>query len=77
MHLFRFKKTTLDVTVSALPVLTELGRLRTYVNTAYSIQIVNNLWVKFSFYGNWDNRPPAAFSGSDYGTSTSISWSFN
>lgn len=77
MHLFKFKKTSLDVTVSALPVLTQIGRLRTYVNTAYSIQIISNLWFKISFYGNWDNRPPANFSGSDYGTSTGLSYSFN
>lgn len=77
LHLFRFKKTSLDVTASALPVLTEMGRLRTYVNTAYSIQIISNLWMKISFYGNWDNRPPPTFSGSDYGSSSSISWSFN
>jgi nuclear transport factor 2 (NTF2) superfamily protein len=77
MHLFRFKKTALDATVSVLPVLTEIGRFRTYVNTAYSVQIISNLWIKFSFSGNWDNRPPAAFSGSDYGASTGISWSFN
>jgi hypothetical protein len=77
LHLFRFKKTSLDVTASTLPVLTEIGRLRTYVNTAYSIQVISNLWVKISFYGNWDNRPPPTFAGSDYGSSSSISWSFN
>lgn len=77
LHLFKFKKTSLDATVSVLPILTQIGRLRTYVNTAYSVQIVNNLWLKISFYGNWDNRPPATFSGSDYGTSTGVSWSFN
>ena len=77
LHLFRFKKTSLDVTASLLPVLTQAGRVRSYVNTAYSIQIISNLWLKVSFYGNWDNRPPGTFSGSDYGTSTSVSWSFN
>jgi len=77
LHLFRFKKTSLDVSASLLPVLSEPGRLRSYVNTSYSIQIITNLWWKISFYGNWDNRPPATFSGSDYGTSGSLSWSFN
>ena len=77
LHLFRFKKTSLDVTASLLPVLTQAGRVRSYVNTAYSIQIISNLWLKVSFYGNWDNRPPGTFSGSDYGASTSVSWSFN
>ena len=77
LHLFRFKKTALDITASVLPDLTQAGRVRAYTNTAYSIQIISNLWWKISFYGNWDNRPPANFSGSDYGTSASISYSFN
>lgn len=77
LHLFRFKKTSLDATASMLPILTQWGRVRTYVNTAYSIQIINNLWWRLSFYGNWDNRPPPTFSASDYGASASISWSFN
>ena len=77
LHVFRFKKSSFDLTASALPVLTESGRIRSYVNTAYSIQIINNLWFKLSFYGNWDNRPPPNFSGSDYGVSSSISYSFN
>jgi hypothetical protein len=38
------------------------------------------LWSKLnwniSFYGNWDNRPPPRFSGSDYGSSSGLSWSF-
>lgn len=77
LHLFQFKKTSWDITASVLPVLTEAGRVRTYVNTSYAIQIVTNLWFKISIYGNWDNRPPANFSGSDYGTSSGISWTFN
>ena len=48
LHLFRFKKTSFDATVSVLPLLTEKGRVRSYINTAYSIQLINNLWFKFS-----------------------------
>jgi len=29
-----------------------------------------------SFYGNWDNQPPPGFSGSDYGSSSGLSWTF-
>lgn len=77
VQMFRFKKTTLDLNASVLPVLTQFGRVRTNVNATYSIQIVSNLWWKFTFYGNWDNRPPAGFSGSDFGTSSGLSWTFN
>ncbi|NWF86021.1 MAG: DUF481 domain-containing protein [Bryobacteraceae bacterium] len=77
LQVFQFKKTSLDAGASILPVLSESGRLRASVNTAYSIQVVANLWFKISFYGNWDNRPPASFSGSDYGMSSSLSWTFH
>jgi hypothetical protein len=74
---FRFKKTSLNLTAALLPVLTQAGRVRSSVNAMYSIQIISNLWWKFTFYGNWDNRPPASFSGSDYGASSGLSWTFN
>jgi len=74
---FKFKKTTLSLTAGLLPVLSQPGRVRINTNVMYSIQIINNLWWKFTFYGNWDNRPPANFSGSDYGTSSGITYTFN
>jgi hypothetical protein len=77
VHLFQFKKTSLDVTGNVLPVLTQSGRVRSGINASYSIQMIKNLWWKLSFYGNWDNRPPINFSGSDYGTSTGVTWTFN
>lgn len=77
LHLFRFKKSTFDLTASVLPDLTEVGRVRAYANSAYSIQLINNLWFKISFYGAWDNRPPEAFPGTDYGMSSGVSYSFN
>ena len=76
-HLLRFKKTAFDATAVVLPALTQPGRLRFNTNAAYSIQIISNLWWKLSFYGNWDNRPPLNLSGADYGSSMSISYSFN
>jgi hypothetical protein len=30
----------------------------------------------FTFYGNWDNRPPPGFTRSDYGTTSGLSWTF-
>ncbi|MBI4889679.1 MAG: DUF481 domain-containing protein [Acidobacteria bacterium] len=77
LHLFHFKKSGLDLTTSVLPLLTDLGRVRAYVNSAYKIQLVSNLWFKVSFYGSWDSRPPANLAGADYGVSSGISYSFN
>ncbi len=77
VQVFIFKKTTLIVDATLLPVLSQPGRVRFNTNASYSIQIIKNLWWKFTFYGNWDSRPPGGLSGSDYGSSSGISYSFN
>ena len=73
---FKFSKTNLDFTAAVLPALSDPGRVRFNTNAAYYIKIVSNLKWNLSFYGNWDNRPPPGFSGSDYGTSSGLSWTF-
>ena len=73
---FKFSKTNLDVTGSVLPVISDPGRVHFNTDASYYIKIVGNLKWNMSFYGNWDNRPPPGFSGSDYGTSSGLSWTF-
>jgi hypothetical protein len=74
--LFKFSKTNLDVTASVFPAISDPGRFRFNTNGTYYIKLVSNLKWNISFYGNWDNRPPPSFSGSDYGTSSGLSWTF-
>jgi putative salt-induced outer membrane protein YdiY len=73
---FKFSKTNLDVNAALLPAISDPGHLRFNLNTAYYIKIVSNLKWNLSFYGNWDNRPPPGFAGSDYGSSSGLSWTF-
>jgi hypothetical protein len=75
-RLFQFSKTNLDLTAALLPAVSDPGRVRFNTNAAYYIKIFSNLKWNMSFYGNWDNRPPPGFSGSDYGTSSGLSWTF-
>jgi Protein of unknown function, DUF481 len=76
LKMFKFKKRDLDVSVSLLPGISEPGRLRTSVNASYYIKFLGDLSWNLSFYGNWDNQPPPTLSGSDYGTSSGLSWTF-
>ena len=75
-QLFRFNKTNLAITGTAFPFLTEPGRINYSTNASYYIKIIGNLSWNVSFYGNWDNQPPGNLSGSDYGTSSGLSWTF-
>lgn len=76
VRLFYFNKTRLGVAMYLLPALTEPGRVHYSLNTSYYVKLWSNLTWNISFYGNWDNRPPPGFSGSDYGTSSGLSWTF-
>jgi len=76
VKLFWFNKTTLDISTYLLPALSEPGRVHYNLNTSYYVKLWSNLTWNISFYGNWDNRPPPGFAGSDYGTSSGVSWKF-
>lgn len=76
VKLFHFDRTNLVVTASLLPALSDPGRLHFNVNTSYYVKIWEKFNFNVSFYGNWDNQPPPGFSGSDYGTSVGLNWTF-
>jgi hypothetical protein len=76
LRVFRFKKTNLRLNAMVFPAVSEPGRVFFDTNGTYYIKLFNNLSWNLSFYGNWDTRPPANFSGSDYGSSSGLSWTF-
>ena len=73
---FRFNKTNGNITTVFLPVLSEPGRVKFNVNATYYIKLTGDLSWNASYYGNWDSRPPEGLSGSDYGSSSGLSWTF-
>jgi Protein of unknown function, DUF481 len=76
VKLFYFNKTTFSLSANLFPAVSEPGRVHFNLNTAYSVKLWSNLNWNISLYGNWDNRPPPGFAGSDYGTSSGLSWTF-
>lgn len=76
LDVFAFKKTRLSVNTSVAPSISETGRLFVKTNASYYLKLFGKIDWNLSFYGNWDTRPPAQFAGSDYGTSTGLSWTF-
>ena len=74
---FAFKKTRFEMTSSVFPVLgSQKGRTYYKANATYYLKLFRRIDWNLSFYGNWDTRPPRTFSGSDYGSSTGVSWTF-
>lgn len=73
---FRFKKFDLDATVYAYPSLTDRGRIRMGMQSALYIELYRNFKWKFSVYENFDSRPPVKAPKNDFGTGTSLGWTF-
>lgn len=75
-ELFKFNKTNLTINTNVIPAFNQPGRVYTTLNATYWMKFWGNFTWNVSFYGNWDNQPPPTFSGSDYGTSTGLGWTF-
>ena len=71
-----FKKTNLVFSTNLLPALSEPGRIFLNANATYYLKIFGDLTLNLSAYGNFDSRPPENLSGSDYGFSSGLGWSF-
>lgn len=76
VSLFRFDKTNLTVNANLFPALSDPGRFYFNTNVSYFVKIFGDIKWNISFYGNWDTKPPAHFSGSDYGTTAGLTWTF-
>jgi hypothetical protein len=73
---FSFKSTRLTADGTLAPSLTEAGREFAKANASYYIKLFGKIDWNFSFYGNWDTKPPVHLQSSDYGTSTGLSYTF-
>jgi len=76
LRVFKFKKTNLNLVTSVFPALSQPGRVFVDTNATYYLKLFGDLSWNFSFYGSWDNRPPGRLPGSDYGTSSGVTWTF-
>ncbi|HEX8881671.1 MAG TPA: DUF481 domain-containing protein, partial [Candidatus Acidoferrum sp.] len=76
LKLFRFDRTTLTLNATFLPAVSDPGRVHFNLSTSYYVKLFGKLDWNFTFYANWDNRPPPGFSSSDYGTTSGLSLTF-
>jgi hypothetical protein len=76
LKLFQFDRTTLMLNANLFPAISEPGRVHFNLNASYYIKLWGQFTWNFTFYSNYDNRPPPGFAGSDYGTTSGIGWTF-
>ena len=73
---FRFRTLMIGASTSIYPSMSDPGRVRFVTNGDLKIELVRNLYWKFHAYENFDNRPPVNAPRNDFGTSSSLGWSF-
>jgi hypothetical protein len=76
LRVVSFSKTSLNVSLGVLPAISDPGRFFFNTNATFYVKLFSNLTYNLSFYGSWDTEPPATYSGSDYGFSSGLGWSF-
>jgi hypothetical protein len=60
----------------AFPGLTDTGRVRLTTNNSLTIKLRNNFHLAFTFWDNFDSRPPMTAKRNELGMSSGIGWSF-
>jgi putative salt-induced outer membrane protein YdiY len=75
-NLARFNFGELQSQVQVFPGLTDSGRVRTTTNNSLTIKLSNNFHLSFTFWDNFDSRPPVTAKRNELGISSGIGWSF-
>ena len=74
--LIRFNFGEFNSQLLTFPGLSDTGRIRLTTNNSLTIKLRNNFHLAFTFWDNFDSRPPATARKNELGTSTGIGWSF-
>jgi hypothetical protein len=75
-QVFRFDRYSMQSQIFLYPGLSDAGRVRTTTKTTFSVKLSNNFHTDFSFWDNFDSRPPSNAKGNELGISNSIGWTF-
>jgi hypothetical protein len=75
-RLFRFDKYHLQSQLLVYPGLSDAGRIRTTTKTTFTVKLPNNFHTDFSFWDNYDSRPPSKAKNNELGVSNTLGWTF-
>jgi hypothetical protein len=70
-------KTTIDFKIQYYPSMTQKGRQRVQIDSAFKRELFKDLTLNFSLFYTFDSKPPKEGAArTDIGIITSIGWSF-
>ncbi len=76
LNFFRFKTTNILADAQVYPSMTDLGRVRVDFNASLKLRIAKDLYWNVGYFLNYDSRPPQNLPKSDYGSTSSVGWTF-
>jgi hypothetical protein len=75
--LFDSPKTDIGTDLTVMPILSDFGRWRIDFNASVSYELISDFTVGFSFFNNFDSRPPSeTASTNDYGLTFNVGYTF-
>ncbi len=72
----RFNFGEFESQLRVFPGLTDSGRVRLTTNNSLTIKLRNNFHLLFTFWDNFDSRPPTTARKNELGISSGIGWAF-
>lgn len=76
LYTFGHLQTNWTSSVTVLPNLTTLGRVRVQINSNFKRELFNNFYLGLSGFETFDSEPPSGAAKNDYGIATTLGWSF-
>lgn len=76
LNIYAHPKISIEANVSLFPSITDWGRFRSDLSAKISWEIFSDFTFGFSYYFNSDNRPTGTASATDWGTTTSLGYTF-
>lgn len=73
---YRFKLGEIHMQALLFPGISDHGRVRATTNNSLVIKLTNNFHFTFSFWDNYDSRPPVTAKKNELGLSSAIGWAF-
>jgi putative salt-induced outer membrane protein YdiY len=73
---YRFNFGELHSQLLLFPGVSDTGRIRTTTNNSVTINLTNNFHFTFTFWDNFDSKPPATAKKNELGVSSGVGWSF-
>ena len=73
---FRFNTSELSTSLQVYPGISDAGRIRSNLNTSYSVNFTHDIVLRLNMFDTFDNRPPENALKNQFGVSTTFGLTF-